>query len=912
MTPERYQQIKSIVAEALERNGDARSEFVRHACGSDESLRRGVQSMLDQSTDRLERAADRLGSAFEQDGSLAGLQLGAYEIIREIGRGGMGAVYLARRADEAFEKEVAIKLLKRGTDTDEVLRRFQAERQILARLEHPNIARLLDAGTTGDGLPFFVMEHVEGVPITEFCRERKLNTRERIELILPVCSAVQFAHQNLVVHRDVKPRNILVAAEGVPKLLDFGIAKLLADGAASVQVTVQGGQRLTPGYASPEQVRGDAITTASDVYSLGALLYELLAGSPPHRFETQNPSPTELFRVIVEREPPRVSAIAIDLDTILRKALSKEPARRYATASELADDLRRHFEGRPVRARRATLGYRASRFISRNKLGVAAAAVFALTLIGGIAATVWQAREAHRQAALAQRRFNDVRKLAHAVVFDYHDLVAPLRGATPVRERLVRDAIEYLDALSREAGQDRVLLREMATAYDKVGRVQGNAYFPNLGDTEGALRSYRRSLELREQLLGRDPHNPELQDEVAKSYAGIGDVLYSKDDLRGALVAYEKGIEVRAAAVRAAPDNLLYQLELVVLFSRVGDLKGMEQYSNLGDTAGALASLRRGLDILESLYRTHPDDEDVVDQFANALTHAGMLACTAGDATSGLAMQRRAVELSEKLAAANPNSQAYEMSLLAAKHWLRFALEDNARTDEAIAISREVVTDLQKMLQSDPKNSQVRRNLGVALDMLGKNLLLAGDVAGALQNSREAVAVLEQVVSEAGSDENRANLAVARWRLGRAMAANSDHAGAIEHYREALVLREPAIATNAANSRARDDVASIHVDLAKASAAINDIEAAEQSFRRALLLAEEISAAAPSSARLRCHLALAHAEAGRLYAALNDRGPAQEHWAKSHAIWSELRESGRLVPAEAPRADEVARELTAL
>ncbi len=902
-----WQRVKSIVADALELPETERKAFVRRASGDDAILLREADSLLEKSGERVENFADDLSSTLvgAEASARANERLGAYEIVRELGRGGMGVVYLARRADETFEKQVAIKILKRGTDTDEVLRRFRAERQILARLEHPNIARLLDAGTTEDGLPYFVMERIEGVPITDFYNSRGLKNDERVRLFLQVCDAIQFAHRNLIVHRDIKPGNILMTAEGQPKLLDFGIAKLLEAEGETVLVTIENRQRLTPGYASPEQVRGEAITTVSDVYSLGALLHELLTGKSPHRFATATPSPTELQRVIAEQEISRTN-LTSDLDNILRTALRKEPERRYSGVTAFSDDLRRYLEGRPVQARPSTLAYRASKFIARNKLGVAAAILLLLTLLGGMAATA-------RQAAIAQRRFNDVRKLAHAVVFDYHDLVAPLRGATPVRERLVKDAIEYLDNLSREAGADRGLLREMATAYDKVGRVQGNSYFPNLGDTEGALRSYRRSLELRERLLARAPHDHELQDEVAKSYAGVGDVLYSKDDLRGALASYEKGVEVRLAGLRAAGDDILpYQLELVVLYSRIGDVKGMEQYANLGDTAGALASLRQALEILERLQRDHPENSDVNDQLANALTHAGMLACTAGDAASGLAMERRALELVEKLAATNPNSQSFEMSVLVAKHWLRLALEDHGKTDEAIAISRQVVDDLQRLSQGDPKNIQVRRNLAVARDALGKQLLVTGDHGGALEAHREALASFEQLANENGLGEFKADIALSTWRTGRAHAVGSDQTAAIEYYRKALALREPVIASDSANSRARDDVASIYVDLGRALAATKDFAGAEEAFRKALPLAEMISAQAPTSARLRAHLAHAYAEAGRAALAAGDTDETRVRLGKSHEIWSELREKGIVLPADATKPEEVARELEKL
>jgi serine/threonine protein kinase len=343
MTPERWQQVKSTLAAALEHPDETeRASFVAVACGDDTALRREVESLLAQPEDQFDSVAQVIGMAkgdalSQRD---AGRRIGAYELVRELGRGGMGTVWLAKRADQQFDKLVAIKLLKRGTDTDEVLRRFQAERQILARLEHPNIARLLDGGMTDEGLPYFVMEYVDGKPLTEFCTAAALRLDERLRLFLKICAAVQFAHQNLVVHRDLKPGNILVTEDCEPKLLDFGIAKLLAPGDETFGVTMTEHQRLTPGYASPEQVRGEPVTTVSDIYTLGTLLYEILTGQNAHRFSSPRPPPTELLRVVTQEEPLRPSVAAThptmkrrlrgDLDTIILKALRKEPARRYA------------------------------------------------------------------------------------------------------------------------------------------------------------------------------------------------------------------------------------------------------------------------------------------------------------------------------------------------------------------------------------------------------------------------------------------------------------------------------------------------------------------------------------------------------------------------------------------------------
>ncbi len=355
LDPQKWQHLKSVLAQALEQTspGD-QTRMVRKCCAGDtalleeaEALLAEANALLEQPSDEFEECAEHATSTFwREDISRAGERLGAYLIVRELGRGGMGTVYLAARADGEFEKQVAIKILKRGIDTAEILQRFRTERQILAQLDHPNIAHLIDAGTTDDGLPYFVMEYVVGVPVTQFARERRLSLTERLHLFLKVCAAVEAAHRNHVIHRDLKPGNILVNAEGEPKLLDFGIAKLCAatDEAADVTATRQ--QRLTPICASPEQARGERVTAASDIYALGALLYELLSEQKPHRFSSPAPSPEELSRVLNEETPMRPSLLAPDaetqrqlrgpLDHIVLQALRKEPERRYASVHDFA------------------------------------------------------------------------------------------------------------------------------------------------------------------------------------------------------------------------------------------------------------------------------------------------------------------------------------------------------------------------------------------------------------------------------------------------------------------------------------------------------------------------------------------------------------------------------------------------
>jgi TolB-like protein len=418
LDPQRWDLLKTILGEALEQNSSAaRIALVERRCGQDtdllqeaESLLAEAEALLNERADSFEDCAQNAASTFWQEGPpRSGERVGAYVIVRELGRGGMGTVFLAERADGQFEKEVAIKILSRGADTAEILRRFRAERQILAKLDHPNIARLLDAGTTDDGLPYFIMDYIVGAPVTRFAVAQKLSTRQRLELFLKICAAVEFAHRNLVVHRDIKPSNILANAEGEPKLLDFGIAKLLAKDAEAAQLTSEAQQHLTPIYASPEQAKGDPITFATDIYSLGALLYEMLSGQKPHRFSADRPTREELALVVAGQVPPPPSAVASDaqvarllrgdLDAIVLFAMHKEPGMRYATVADLAADIRRHLTRKPVVARHPTLGYRAKCLVKRNASRLVAGAAVVIVLAGVLFAFWARSQQIARDAA---------------------------------------------------------------------------------------------------------------------------------------------------------------------------------------------------------------------------------------------------------------------------------------------------------------------------------------------------------------------------------------------------------------------------------------------------------------------------------------------------------------------------------
>jgi eukaryotic-like serine/threonine-protein kinase len=462
--PTRWDRLKTILGEALEQNSSAaRIALVERRCGQDtnlleeaESLLAEAEALLKERTDSFEDCARNAAATFWQEGPpRGGERLGAYVIVRELGRGGMGTVFLAERADGQFEKQVAIKILNRGADTAEILRRFRAERQILARLDHPNIARLLDAGTTGDGLPYFIMDYIVGAPVTRFAVAQKLSTRQRLELFLKICAAVEFAHRNLVVHRDIKPSNILANAEGEPKLLDFGIAKILAKDDPAAQLTAEAQQHLTPICASPEQAKGDPITIATDIYSLGALLYEMLCEQKPHRFSTARPTPEELALVVGEHIPPPPSTVASDaqtarllrgdLDAIVLFAMRKEPGMRYATVADLAADIRRHLAREPVVARQPTLGYRAKCLVNRNGSRLVASAAV-LILLAGVLFAFWaRSQQNAREAASIRTRgisaaASDIRKSIAVLPFEsLGDNNSPSYFADGVQDNILTD-----------------------------------------------------------------------------------------------------------------------------------------------------------------------------------------------------------------------------------------------------------------------------------------------------------------------------------------------------------------------------------------------------------------------------------------------------------------------------------------
>jgi len=654
-----------------------------------------------------------------------GQMLGAYKVLRPLGQGGMGTVYLAVRADEAFEKHVAIKVVSVGAGGTHLADRLREERRLLASLDHPFIARLLDGGTTAEGAPYVVMEYVEGEPIDAYCTAHALPLRARLDLVRRVCAAVQHAHRNLVVHRDLKASNILVTSDGTPKLLDFGIAKALADDRGLRTLTGYGA--MTPESASPEQLRGEPVTVATDVWGLGVLLYTLLTGRGPFAHAT---SPAALTRAICDEDPAppgrRAGALSIpvDVDLIVKKALAKRPQDRYDTAAALEQDLGRFLDNRPIAAAPDSLAYRARRFAGRHRVGTAVAAATCVALAGGVTATLWQARIAERERARAERRFEEVRQLANTMIFDLHDAIVPLPGSTPARKMLVERALRYLDGLLGEAGQDAGLQRELAAAYERLAVVQGRRGDANLGDAAGARASLEKAETLRR----------------------------------------------RAAAAPGA--GLADRVALAVVY---------DQRAYLAETrAERLSLVDHGLGVLDALTAEERATEDAARARATLLWNGAAARVEAKD-----------------YAGARP---MYDEALQGYEHLL------------AIAAPRQ--------------QAQASRNLSIACKNYGALLWVQGEREAAMTLYRRALALDEaRLATQPDHTTWRLDLSFSLASLAHAELGTGDVAGSVRHYEQALQLRTLALAADPQNAQAKAAVERGEQTLARARARAREARA---------------------------------------------------------------------------------------
>ena len=818
MNSERWRQIKHALNTALDQPPSARRRVLAECCGADENLRREVESLLDfeEQAEILEAAKFSEFAPTEWESPFVGKQIGKYQIVEEIGAGGMGAVFLATRADGEFEQKVAVKFLRQVFVTTAARQHFQLERQILARLQHRYIAQFFDGGATGDGTPYLVMEYVVGTPITRYAADKNLNLEGRLDLFRKVCEAVSFAHRNLIVHRDLKPDNILVTEDGTPKLLDFGIAKLSSNDETKATVTRH--QALTPDYASPEQIAGEATTTASDIYSLGIVLYELLTGEHPFRksgmnieearqassrselarpssvnskSKTQNSNSADRwvnrFSAIVNRQPLRG-----DLDNIVLQTLKRNPEKRYASVERLSQDVKFYLKGFPVSARPDTFSYRARKFLTRNRLATAAVLIAVVSLIAGILAATHQARRAHIERERAERRFNDVRQLAKSLIVEFPQAVD--QGAVKAKELLVRRSLEYLDSLSQETTDDRLLQRELAAAYLQIGDLQGRPNAENLGDTAGALESYRKSAAILEELVAVEPDNLENRRDLSNAYESFGIAQSVTSDYAAASESYRKAMAIRENLVEIEPANSEYRRLFADSQRRVGDALGNAMNLNGSDENLLLAQIenyRRALAAHEELFKLNP--QGAAESRAVAITHQriGSALNLLGEQTADVerfreasAHHRRALEV---WVAANPTDAEGRFPAGQYKH-LGTSQSNLGEITGALANYDRARPIFQRLAAKDPNNVEYRRELAYLNFETAAALTKAGDDAAAAVNYRQGLAIFEQLAAAdpARIADNYRSMNNAYRKLGELLEKQNNRLEAVKNYQNAL------------------------------------------------------------------------------------------------------------------------------
>jgi serine/threonine protein kinase/tetratricopeptide (TPR) repeat protein len=776
-----WTEVDTVFADAVEisRDLDARARLVAERCGDRHELRTEVEGLLA----AHDAAGGFLSPAHDEEtappsASLPpGTLVGAYRLTRLLGQGGMAEVYRAERADGLFGHAVALKVTRTALVDPEVARRFRIERQILASLQHPHIVTLLDGGTLPDGRAYLVMELVTGAPITRACRDGQLSLEARLRLFRQVCAAVQHAHRHGIVHRDLKPANILVTETGVAKVLDFGVAKLLASAPASETHTETGlvAGPLTPNYASPEQLRGLPVTTASDIYALAVLLFELVTGARP--YETTGQPLDRVIDLVVRADPPRPSAwrepgaeplpydrrrLRGDLDSVVLKGLAKEPERRYASAEELAADVGRVLDARPVVARGPSTLYVLRRLAARHKLTAAAGLLALVAVVVSLGVAVWQRERAEHERRRSEQRFGEVRRLANTLIFDVHDAIVPLPGATPVRRTIVAEALRYLELLASESSGDTALQVELAGAYARIGRVQGGSNDANLGDVEGARASYTKALALLRPLATR----PEASIDVRVAYANA---LIDR-----VFVPTTESPLPMARESLAYADRLLAEAPGVDAVQRVVARAAFATGLSL-DPPESLPFLQRAVEISESQLTRRSDADQAQSDLAGTLRVLGAHRSSMGEFGSALPPLVRARELDERRLARTPLDRRAQHNLAVDLMMLAGALGHLPEPD--LPRVRSVCVDAlrlyEAMAAADPKNVFAQQGVGWVLAGLARVEAQLGRSAAA-QALLDRAGEIERLYPMQGAVGYRLASAEAWLALGEAWRASGD------------------------------------------------------------------------------------------------------------------------------------------
>ncbi len=789
LNPDRWQRIEELFSTLVEAPADRRALALVAAAAEDPELAATVEGMLAHADagSRLQGVVDAVAGTFAHDSGTSALpsRFGHYRVVREIGRGGMGVVYEGVSDDE-FARRVAIKLAPLAAMGAAAEARFRLERKILSSLDHPHIARFLDAGAEGT-LPYLVMEFVPGEPVTSYVTRKALPLADRLRLVQKLCRALHYAHQRLVVHRDLKPSNILVTDDGTPKLLDFGVAKLLD--AADLASPTLGALAWTPDYASPEQVTGELVGTPSDIYSLGLVLYEVLTGTRAQVTDTT--SPLALARTVCELEPPPPSArvatggdaalarrLRGDLDTIVMTAIQKAPARRYASAAAVADDLERYLTGLPVEAHPSSLWYRARKTLTRHRGAAVAAGLVTAAVIAGLISTGYQARR-------ADRRFQQVRTLANEFVFGVHDRIQTLPGSTEARRALVQTALTYLENLREDAAGDTGLALELAAAYMKVARVQGYPLEANLGEPKAAAESFDRARELLTPLAAAGHFDARLN--LARLELQVANLRRSQGDLAGTDQGFAQALTLADQLAAARPHD---EATLELIGEVNADLARSDTDGRRTESAALAAG--RSLKAVESLVALKPGDPNRQNSLASALSAVAAAHMAQGQLVEAAAAFGRAAAIRDALVQASPGNIEWRRGLMVALGNMGDVL--GVRSGEnlgdlegaARAFERAVVLS-RAILEADPKDRRAAFDLVNVLLRLGTVL---GDTPDRLD---EAVTRLEEadrintrlMNDEPGSARYGYLQVVLDRRLGRLLRLAGRAAGADSRLRRA-------------------------------------------------------------------------------------------------------------------------------
>ncbi|HLJ47244.1 MAG TPA: serine/threonine-protein kinase [Bryobacteraceae bacterium] len=782
MSPADWARVKDLFDAALLLPPADRGAFVNSQTKDDEVLAelRSLLEVYEQSPEFLDR---------DESHALEGRKIGPWRLLREIGRGGMGVVWEAVRDDQEYQQRAAIKLLPAGFLSSADIARFREERQILARLAHPGIARLLDGGTMDDGSPYLVMEYIEGERLDVWAQQHAPSLRERLRLFLSICAAVDYAHRHLVVHRDLKPANILVTPDRDACLLDFGIAKLLDTDDGAVRGSAKTVRRLTPEYASPEQIRGDAVSTGSDIYSLGVVLYRLLAGRSPYSADPEDTLGT--MDAICNQDPAAPSTVAADdarelrgeLDAIVLEALCKNPEQRYASARRLADDIEAWLDGRPVTAHKQPWWIRAVRHVRRHKTQSAAAAAVLLSIVTGSVVSLWYARDAEHQREIAEVRFQEGRKLAHAVVFDLYEAIAHLQGSTRARQILVDRALRYLRELEASGPASRDLQMELAAAYARIGDVLGNPTQAHLGSTVSAIDSETQARRLALAVLRSHPGDTDAEAILAEADERLfglneqqglqaNDILQEAMDIRRREAAAKPGdleVAARVRTMEAArlslqqqwPDALAAYQQVAAMYQQLvsqnprnfglGDRLSTTYHhiarcwKELNRLDEALAAYEQAKRLDQGRFTLSPGDTDAETDLSFDLVEAGWIEYRLGKYKQAIADYERAFEIQERLGANDP--QDIRMRLEAAKllNTAAPAYEAAGERARAIQILKTAAERLEDALASDPDNEDTRLHVGWVWSNLGAVYERAADWGAAEPCYRRTLEIMSRL-----------------------------------------------------------------------------------------------------------------------------------------------------------------------